>query len=359
MWTALVLAWQSMAAYDVSVEACSVDAAELTRLTTLELRSAGARPLEVTYTCQGTSVTIGLSNPKSGIRVERLAENACCSAVDTERTLALLAAGLYKAAGAALYEKKAEPPQPSPAPGPQPSEVQPPAPEPPPPPAPKPAVEPPVRPPPPPPAFTPAVTPPASAGPDEETKGADHIHILGLSGRVRALNMIEPTVTYGVGLDYRAWVWPTIGFGAFARADFGSSAYTGGEVLARVIGVGGVASWRFARWPSLALATEVSGGLSIVSIEGRAATTDFAADSVTGATGNLGVALVPTVIFDRTQLALPLGLGGLFRAPRGTIGNPPAQRMLQLDGLWVGGALRVSLGFGERSSAPSQLGVQP
>ncbi len=386
MWPALVVAWQALATYDVQVADCALDAGELGRLTTLELRSAGAPSLSVSYACNGQDVSIGLHNSNTGISVQRLAVNVCCDDVETERTLAILASGLFKAAGHALG------PRPEPSddgtgnregttdstgeqepvdgadvhgadvhgadvhggdvhgaatmPPPPPSET-----------TPEPAAT--QRPPRSLPQETsaPAMLSSGSFSPDSIPTVADHQHVLGISGRVQAFNMNEPTLTYGVGIDYRFWAWRSIGFGGFANAAFSSSDRIGGEVMARVVSVGGVGSYRFARWPNVELATELAGGMSIVSIEGRAATTEFVSDNVTGATGNLELSFVPTVIFDRTQLSLPLGIGALFRAPRGSIGDEFDMETLQLDGVWLSGALRLSLGFANRQqggTSPSE-----
>lgn len=358
MWLPFLLAQPALIAFDVQVESCSLDAAELSRLTTLELRSADAPPLRVSYRCAGGDVTIGLENTETGIRVERVAAKACCDDVETERTLALLATGLFKAAGGALGKQAAtpsveapsvetpsverpiadEPPSPSPATAPPPATlVAPPAPL-------------PVSPPPPTSTWRPVVAAPPA---DRLEPPTDHTHVIGLSGQVRAWNTGAPILGYGVGLHYRGWVWPTVGFGGHVSALFGSSDRVGGQVMSRVISTGATFEWRFARWRPIALSAEVTGGVSVVSLEGQAATTGFAAESVTGATGNLGISFVPTVLVDRTQLALPLGAGALFRAPRGFVTSDTASDTVQLDGLWLGGALRVSLGFAPRRSTPA------
>ncbi len=357
MWVAPMLAWQALAHFDVTVAACPVDEAELQRLTTLEMRSVGAPTLAVSYRCDETDVVIGLRNQESEIRIERRAKAACCEDVELERTFALLAAGLFKAAGPALTANpeppEANPPQPTPAPVPDP-------------PPPLPNIDE-LPPPAPPPLFpqpAPRVLPllPRSSAPggmpaqppDRPGGSVDHQHVVGVSGRVLALDLDTPELGFGAGLEYRVWPWQTIGFGGYARAAFLSNTHTSGTVRGRLIDFGAVGAWRFAQWTSIAVVAEAGGGLSLVSIEGQSTSDGFDGTSLFGATGHLQATLAPTVMVDRTQLALPLTFGGIFRAPRGLVETDDEMHMFQLDGMWAGAALRVSLGFGERQ--PSTIG---
>ncbi len=382
MWLFVVLGQPLVTTFDVELSGCAVDVVEVTRLTSLELASAGAPTLRVRYACQGTSVTIGLSNAATGMQVARVVGDACCAEVETERTFALLARGLFTA----TREVLTTPPQAS-EPGSVPGGGTPPAPTPPGAPAPTPPGTPapmPLGVPTPPPPLTPtppsgpaiglspattAPSPPvvgapaaypfrspASSGPDAASEASDPVHVLGLSSQLRAFNLDEPALSYGVGLDYRAWVWPTVAFGGYTHALFGAVDRVGGQVETRVIDMGVSAAWRFARLAPVAFGLELRGGLSIAALEGVAATPEFEAASVVGATGHLGASFVPEVVLGGAELALPLGAGALFRAPRGRATSDADEDDVQLDGVWVGGALRVSLGFGARPRRPATWG---
>jgi hypothetical protein len=340
MWLSFLLAQPLVSSFDVSATNCSLHTPELSRLTALELSSAGAPSLRVDYRCDGKAVTIGLENVRTGIRIQRRADDACCDDVEAERTLALLATGLFQAAGGALGER------PSALPAAAPPAVAPVLPLP----APAPAPPPPIL-----------LPPPPAAPPRNETiapEPADSIHVVGVSGRVRAWNLGDPIMGYGVGIDYRGWAWPTIGLGGYASALFGTTDRLGGEVMVRTLNIGASAAWRFARWQPLHLSLELTGGLSVVTLGGHAATDDFIAATVTGATGEVGLSFVPTLLVNSTQLELPLGVGALFRAPRGTITTTATATEVRVDGVSAGGALRVALGFVPRRSA-QQIGGAP
>ena len=71
--------------------------------------------------------------------------------------------------------------------------------------------------------------------------------------------------------------------------------------------------------------------------------------------GSLGFALVPTLRVDRTVVSLPVEVGVLFRAPRGLVSDG---EMVQVDGAWLGAALRVAIGWGRREPRPT-VGAPP
>ena len=210
--------------------------------------------------------------------------------------------------------------------------------------------------------FTPApqrrsAEPAWNAAPDDgvvEEPDADHIHQLGLDARTRFYNLEKAITTYGVGTQYRVWPWTTVGFGVAADAQFGSTGRVGGEVDVRVISLGAVAAWRFMRASPASLTAELRGGGSIVTLEGVATAPGFADQTVTGATGHVSFALAPSLWSGHAELALPLEIGGLFRAPRGRVTE---ENEVQLDGFWFGAGLAFKLGFVDREPAPSSLGT--
>lgn len=361
---------------EVTARRCTwLDDAELERLTRLEL-GAPARAVKgglvVDFACAGDDVTIGLSSEQTAIRVERMVAGACCSDVEPERTLALLSLGLFTAAkpllgtsdepteqvaGAAAVagadgsqtvvlpavnadgtpaEGDAVVDAPATLP---PHEVTLPAPVP----APLPAVVAPY----PAPAFGP-VTPTPAPGPDRATSTSEPpIHELGLDARLRLFNLAQPLPAYGAAATYRAWPWERVGFGAWFEVALGSAQRRGGEVDARVLSLGGTASWRAWVVDPFTLRLEGRGGLSHVRLEGQ--TTDataFGDDATEGVTGSLAFVVAPTLRSGAASISLPVELGGLFRAPRGRVSGDDR---VQLDGALFAAGLAVSYGFGARS----------
>lgn len=354
---------------DIRTQSCIwLDAHELARLTRLELADADER-IAVTFTCQDKAVTISMENAESGVRIERHVADACCDAVERERTLAILAAGLHRAAASLLSartpslteveskvaEAKAVEPQVvqppvvvpgalAPRPGalaPQPrawgvpswppGTVFPPA---------------PGSPGGPPGGFAPGFGAPQAAWRDaaDEPPEPDYPHQLGLDGQLRFFNLPSPVTTAGIAARYGYRVIPSVVIGGFAEAVLGSSQRRGGEVDIRVFQIGLSTAWRFVRVDPLSLSGRVSGALAIVQLEGKAKTEGFLADSVTGATGSAALGLVPSVRTGRAELGLPLELSILFRAPRGNAAVDESP--VRVDGVAFGAGLSVSFGLG-------------
>jgi hypothetical protein len=361
-------------AVDLSVDSrrCTwLDETELARLSRLELESAmGDLPgLALDYSCSGNDVTIGIANAKTGIRVERRITGACCADVEPERTIALLAVGLLTAARPLLVIAKEDateatlvlpamsadgsvPPAqttaPTVAPVVEPAQTAP---------ANQPLPEPRVAP-----AIVAPIAPANSAWrpttstaptPDAIESVVDPEHQLGMSARTRFLNLDRPISSFGVGASYRAWPWRTIALGARFGANFGSTSRPGGDVDVRVLSLGGLAAWRFVQWSAVSLRAELEGGATLVQIEGVSETPSYSADSLSGVTGHVGFSIVPALRNGHAELALPIELGGVFRAPRGIVSDAEA---VQVDGFFLGGGVAFSYGWGEHRGT-NNLGV--
>lgn len=350
----------------VSVRRCTwLDTEALDRLTKLELAAEDTGGLALEYACGGDDVTIGISNAAKGIRVERRITGACCDDAEPERTLALLSVGLLQAARALLgatgdgeagtvvlppVSAKGEPVDALPAPPPDPfapdataaSDVLSPA----------PAVTTPWVP-----TYPPPM--PVMEAPGRQDDG-DRIHQLGLAARTRFYNLEDAVPTFGVGAHYRAWPWSRFGVGAAFDASFGSVARDGGEVDTRLLSLSALVATRFATWAPLSLLAELRGGATLVTIEGSVPDNadvrfTYVADSVTGGTGHLVFSLIPVLRSDYAELALPIEIGGLFRAPRGAVDDG---RTVQVDGFWLGGGLSFSLGWQRRAPERAVGGIR-
>ena len=363
MLVACAAASPAQAQESVSSRRCSwLDGAELERLTRLELESVadGIDGLAIDYACGGDDVTIGMAVDKTGIRVERRITGACCDDVEPERTLALLSLGLLQAAKPLLGQSgsdQAPPPQ---------TLVLPPV-------AadgsgtavPTDAAAPMLLPPPPEPVAPLVLTPPApvtatpwidarrspvfaGAGDAVEDEQQAHAHQLGLVARTRFHNLEDAVTTYGVGAVYRGFPWETVGFGASFDAHFGATDREGGDIDVRIVSLGALVAWRFARLSPFSLTAEVRGGGSLVTLDGNATAPGFEAQNVTGATGYAGFNLAPSFQSGHAELAIPIEIGGLFRAPRGRV---TGSADVQVDGFWFGAGIALSLGWG--SAAPA------
>ncbi len=343
-----------------------LDHEALRRHIALELASLREelRDLEVDFACGGDDVTIGLSSAERGIRVERRVDGVCCEGVEVERELALLTVGLVRAAAPVLAGVEAKPPPdttvtPLPAPtgegagagGPKPVPV-----------APEPAgllpanpgspVAQPARNPPPPQgvqsAFVPRPRPgllgfPRPAG-DRPLAPKTPRHLIGAGARVVFRNLVAPVPTYGATLSYLGSIEPWLGLGPYASATFGQVRRDGGTVDLRVVDVGAQVAMRLAHAELWSIRTAALGGLSVVQVEGAAATSDVTERTAVGATGHFGLQLVPAVHGGMFRVMLPIEGGYLFRAPRGLVsdGEP-----VQADGFWAGTQLMVALQLGE------------
>jgi hypothetical protein len=356
-------------AVPVSTRRCGwLDDAELVRLTRLELMTAASdmRGLSVDYSCGGNDVTIAIANDESKIRVERLVTGACCADVEPERTVALLAIGLLRAARAllsfapsntlpdggtappaavvfpavtaggeaiagetALASPDAATANPTLA---MPNVL--------------PATAPMA------PGFDSAPRAPVwQTAPDTAEEVDDHVHQLGLSARARFHNVEDIISVYGVGAHYRAWPWTDVSLGAMFEASFGSAGRAGGSVDLTLLSLGAALGWRFANWSAAALRAELRGGGTWVSLSGVADSANYQGEAVNGATGNACFALVPSLRSGRAELELPIEVGGLFRAPRGLVDGDDG---VQVDGFFVGGGIALSFGWYPR---PPDRGV--
>lgn len=321
------------------------------------------RDLEVDFACGGDDVTIGLSSAERGIRVERRVDGVCCEGVEVERELALLTVGLVRAAAPVLAGVEAKPPPDTtvtslPAPGgasasedgaagsatiaPEPSGAEPtghgaPAPVP----LPAPSVVTPS-------ALVPRPVPafvgyPGSAR-DQPVAPKTPRHLIGVGARVVFRNLAAPVPTYGATLSYLGSIEPWLGMGPYASATFGQVRRDGGTIDLRVVDVGARVAVRLVHGELWSVRAATLGGLSVVQVEGAAATSDVTARSAVGATGHFGLQLVPAVHGGMFRVMLPIEGGYLFRAPRGLVsdGQP-----VQADGFWAGTQLMVALEVGE------------
>lgn len=353
---------------DVATLSCSwLGQAELIRLTRLELSSILSERgfLKITYTCGSKDVTIGISNAKTGVRVERAITGACCEDAEPERTLALLSLGLYRAAKGLLGDAAAAPGAtvvlPATPAGPSTSITSPNAPVP-------SGTGEPAKP-----AAAPTPTRPAQPPPPLPQTGwvaaersivhgvapaladtTDFRHQMGIVGRTRVHNLEKEIVTNGVSLGYRAWPWRTLALGASLDVTFGSTERIGGDVDARLLSLGGLVAWRFANWSAVALTGSLGGGATLVTVEGDAKADNVGSGSATGATANARLLLTPSFRTGPIEIGVPLEFGFLFRAPRGEVaGDAP----VQLDGIWAGAGLAVSFGWSPRLPPPQHLGA--
>jgi len=332
----------------VSVGGCDwLDPVVLVRLTQVEMALAmtGQERLTVDVACVESTIRIRIVNPNTAARVERRCGKACYGAVDPERTVALLTAGLYRAARPTLLglSKRATASGPTAStPSSTPSEEpQPPLPT-----APTAEHSPPVRLP-----FDLGVSPVALphdtlSTPSVDSDGTDRIHELSFSGGARFFNLAEPLPTPSFALHYRNWPFPVIGFGACFAAHLGRTSRTGGDVDVRSFDLNAVAAWRAFPDGPFRFGIELSGGASIVQLAGVPASETYPSETLTGLTGNIGAALLPSIDSGPLEFGLGLGVGYLFRAPRGLVqGGSP----VQLDGLWVASEIVVSGSWGERA----------
>jgi len=379
----VLLAAPAPAAHTVSIgSSCGwLNTSELVRLTRLELANASAKAkgLEVGYTCAGQDVSIRMATP--AITLQRRVADACCDQAEPERVLALLAVGLY-AAAESMLRGGAKPASsnvsvvsapdgglaptasvtstPSALPPSLPTStsvaLQPPK-----------AHKMPVRPEQPPvaqpsptalPTATPApthpVTPPdvgrvSPAAPPPAQRVAT-VHEVAVVARARLHNIADSVSLFGAALDYRHWLWPTIHFGGFLDASFGSADRQGGAIDVRLVQLGATAGWRILETGPLSLTSELRGGGSLLSMSGQPSDVDFRADDVLGLTGHLSLALVPMLQSGRIQLGLPLEAGVLFRAPRALVDQ---QQTVRLDGFWLGLGVAVAVGWGAQPAAVS------
>jgi hypothetical protein len=171
----------------------------------------------------------------------------------------------------------------------------------------------------------------------------DYPHRLGLDGQLRFYNLASPVTLAGLSAHYGYRIIPDVSVGLFGEATLGGAKRTGGEIDVRVFHVGLGADWRFVHVAPLSLTGRLRGAGSIVQLEGNAKSDVFAADSITGGTGSVMLALIPAVSTGRAELALPLELAFVFRAPRGLVESEPE---LRVDGVSFGAALSVTFGVG-------------
>ena len=341
-----------------------LDAAELTRLTQLELAGMAPEKHRKSGTrCDAASIAIDLRETRRDIVVTREMPRDCCK-VSAERTLALLAAGLYTVAEPLLRPQ----PQPqrngrdAPAPPSSAEAATPTVNTPPPPPTPLPDLpsDPWTLPPPLPASPSPASLSPASpsrppvqwlATPalsvvepaDTRPPRASTAHDLGAAAQVRIYNVGAGITSYGVRLHYLYWVNPELGLGPIAEADFGSLERMGGSVDMRVFHFGGAVSWRLLRSRLVDAALMPFATLSVVQLEGNSSDDNWQAGTLTGVTGATGVRLASWLGPGPLRLMAAAEGGALFRAPRGEVSE---QDSIQVDGLWLGFGLGVDVGWG-------------
>ena len=184
-----------------------------------------------------------------------------------------------------------------------------------------------------------APNPDASAASEEP----DYRHRLGLDGQLRFYNLASPVTVAGLSASYRFRVVPDVSLGLFGEGALGSAQRTGGQIDVRVFHIGLGAEWRLVHVSLLSLTGRLRGAGTIVQLAGHAQSDAFGADSVTGGTGSVMLALMPAVTTGRAELALPLELAFVFRAPRGLVGDEPEVR---IDGVSFGAGLSVALGLG-------------
>jgi len=339
---------------DVTTDACEwLDEAKLLRLAQLEFGSAAstAPNLRLEFLCADKNVTIRLGNTKTGVRVERAINDACCSNAEAERFLALLSIGLFRAAKSVLTSRHAAPtgsadhgevagngkpaatsPPPADASASR-AEKTPGAPS----------------------SSTTPTTPPwvlttNVPTPDTTTGSSSFLHQLGVVGRTRVHNpSLNAVVTSGVALRYRAQPWQRVSLGGNVEANFGSTEREGGDVDLRTLSLGALAGWRAFESKRFGVTTSLAAGVSVVTIEGASNDEEIGSAAVTGATAYARLLITPTLRTGHVEFGLPLELGYLFRAPRGEVLD---EDPVQLDGVSAGLGLAVSFGWSARANSP-------
>lgn len=362
----------------------------LVRLTRLELGSDVAlrAAVAVAYRCADKAVEIALSQPPNGMRVSRRIDSACCDDPAKERTLALLALGLLRSsrsllnaarAGAAgavglpLKQVKPLPPQAATKASTTSAAVR----------------------------GTPAaaksdnvsvaasakaasrqsstVPPTAAVARSQDKKDTiqpefpassagergvlqeqlrSYRHRLGLGAQVALHHPAQPVSLNGFNVSYVAWPWRLLGFGAEFAASFGRLSRRGGEVDARLLSFNALSEWRFFERNSFRLSSAATAGVAWLHLSGDAKQSDVEGASIQGATASLAASLVPAFRTGRSALRVPLKLGYVFRAPRGTVAGDEAVRV---DGLFVGLGLDVRMGFVDVApmARPQQRRMRP
>jgi hypothetical protein len=298
----------------------SIDATEVQRLLALELVAVTQEirvgpPLSVDLACPDATLTIEVSDPLTGKRLER---DLPMPAADEgrERVIALAIAQLFAASWLELLlpsepDTDTPPPKPDPGTG-------------------KPAVE----------AARKHVEP-LVQGPERRIE-----IVAGLGGRGHSLE----STPWGIGVgevDVRGW------FGAVA-------------VLGRITALGGAAQRELGEVRSVAVLAGLGvgfrvptrgrwrfGGAVVVSagwarLRAVSERADVPSGSTQSATGALGLGMGPRVLLGRSRrvvLELDAEIGGMLRAPEGLVDD---DRAVTLGGLWAGGMFRVAVDLRRR-----------
>ncbi len=336
----------------VTMHGCNwLHADELIRLTRLEFDHGASPRIEVAYRCSDEGITIQLVDIGRDLRISRHMPRDCCNQ-SAERTLALLAAGLYAVASPVLSSS----PQPSPPSSPPPSPPQPSSPPP------GSAVQPPIINPTPPPVLPPPtilprpggvpVTPPkriwqplpALPSPDQPSKPLPPAseHNVNAAAQLRFYHIGDSTMLYGARLRYLYWPSDAFGIGPIAEADFGAVMRAGGQVNVRIFHVGAAAAWRFFRGVGVEASLSPFAAFSIVQLAGVSTDAAVRSDSLTGATGAGGLRLGGLFGEGGLRVTAMAEAGALFRAPRAAVA---AQAPVQVDGIWLGFGLGIDLNW--------------
>jgi hypothetical protein len=354
---------------DVDARDCArLNREALETMTRLELKSEAETPLTVRYGCEGSELTIAIESSAAGTRIVRRVIGGWENDVEPERTVALLALGLFRAAHALLRAPDASQPltelpsaselaskgvhvealpQPAPVPS-APSAIvaPPPAPI-----APQPKVQPVA---PQPRAFVPPPLGPPPAAPDmkkEEERASDRLHDIGAGIGVRAHNTAALLPMMALIARYRHWPIRALGVGPMFSAELGSTDRVGGSVSARIFQIGATGAIRMFEKSVFQLLFELEGTASIVQLAGDATVAGFTpGDTLTGGTGNVGAFLVPALGVNGISVGVPIGAGYLFRAPRGRVDE---DETVQVDGVWLSAGVAVQFGWGKRKEAPN------
>jgi hypothetical protein len=367
--TALTSAAQAEEA-SIAVRGCGwLEVAELTRHVRLELMTVPEplRAVAIDFACGGDDLTIGIANRDRGIRVERRVADACCEDVELERTVAALTVGLLRAAAPVLAGEPVSAPTPSeaipyevvPMPsstgsasasgapvaggsstlGAPPSDAVA---------SPSPGAA--APPPSPPMSFdawghptTNVTTGPWLAPTPDREEPPRPRHEIGVGGRVALHSVSDPIAMLGPKLRYRGWALSWLALGGQASASFGKAQREGGAVEARLFQIDAEMALRLAGSSDWSLLASGSGGLAIVQLAGEPHSDDLSAAEATGATGEIGLSVIPGFGAGSFGASLPLELGYVFRAPRGLVSGQPS---VQIDGMWVGASLIVHAGLG-------------
>jgi hypothetical protein len=295
----------------VDVTACpGLDAAELTRLLSLEVASLARSPdpippFELTLTCESNRVRMVLSDAATDKRLERSIPAPSVKDPGRERTFALAASQLLVASWLELLVN-----------------------------------EPPKTATPPPKAVLQIAEKVATRAVAKRTQNQSS-YSAGLEGGVSVRDLSAPFPMLHLGARATRDLGDSgLGLGVRVNFDTGSVPRTGGDIQARVLSFGVGPSFRAPRDGMLAFRADLMASALYVHLEGRPSGPGFLGRTTDSFTGEVTLSAGPTLTLSPIEISLSARAGLALPVTEGKVVGDSSVRF---GGPWVGGALGMAI----------------